>query len=99
MTNSSDLFTGRLTSSGWETSPAFFERSAASSAILRVYASASVARLRARWNRDVAISSIVFVILRMFRTALRRFTRTRRLAIFASCLVLRVQRFLFGGGG
>src|SRR5262245_2508367 len=81
MTSNSDLRTGRVTSSGWRASPAFFARSAASSAILRVYASASVARLRARWNRDVAISSIVLVIFRMFRTALRRFTRARRFAI------------------
>ena len=91
MTSTSVFRTGRVTSSGWLTSPPlFWLRSAASSAILRVYASASVAPSSAFLNRAVAISSIVFVILRMFRTALRRFTSTRRFAIAvgASCLVL-----------
>src|SRR5205823_8359962 len=86
-TNSSDFFTGRVASSGWLTSPAFWLRSAANSAILRVYASASVARSSAFLNRAVAISSIVLVIFRMFRTALRRFTSARRLGIGISHLV------------
>src|SRR5207302_3954687 len=81
MTRSSDFFTGRVASSGWLTSPAFLLRSAASSAILRVYASASVARSSAFLNRAVAISSIVLVIFRMFRTAFRRFARTRVLGM------------------
>ena len=64
-------------------------RSATSSAILRVYASASVARSSAFVNRAVAISSIVRVILRMFWTDLRRLTIARALAIGGS---LRVGR-------
>ena len=56
-------------------------RSATSSAILRVNASASVARFSAFRNRLVAISSIVRVILRMFSTALRRLTIARALAM------------------
>ena len=56
-------------------------RSAASSAILRVKASASMARSIAFLKRAVAINSIVRVILRMFRIALRRVTRTRVLAM------------------
>src|SRR5262249_15504513 len=59
-------------------------KSAASSAILRVYASASTARSSAFLKRAVAISSIVRVILRMFRIALRRLTRARVLAIDCS---------------
>ena len=58
-------------------------RSATSSAILRVNASASVARFSALRNRLVAISSIVRVILRMFSTALRRLMIARALAIEA----------------
>ncbi len=59
-------------------------RSAANSTILRVYASASVARSIAFLKRAVAISSIVRVILRMLRIALRRLTRTRVLAMLRS---------------
>ena len=81
MTSRSDFLTGRVTSRGCETSPAFLLRSAVISAILRVNASASVARLSAFWKRDVAISSIVRVILRMLRIALRRWTSSRVLAI------------------
>ena len=66
------------------TSSAVAPRSATSSAILRVYASASVARSSAFLNRAVAISSIVRVILRMFRIALRRLTIARALAIGVS---------------
>src|SRR5262245_20658324 len=40
-----------------------------------------MARLNAAWNRAVAMSCIVRVILRMLRTALRRLTSTLRLAI------------------
>src|SRR5262245_34772295 len=86
MTRTSDFFTGRATSKGCDTSPAFFARSAASSEILRVNASASVARSSAFLKRAVAMSSIVRVIFRMFRTALRRFTRARRLAISHSVM-------------
>ena len=56
-------------------------RSAASSAILAVNAAASVARSSAFLKRAVAISSIVRVILRMLRTALRRLTRVFVLAM------------------
>ncbi len=71
----------RTSSSGCETSSAVAPRSATSSAIFRVYASASVARSSAFLNRAVAISSIVRVILRMFCTDLRRLTIARALAI------------------
>ena len=43
--------------------------------------SASTARSMAFLKRAVAINSIVRVILRMLRTALRRLTRTRVLAM------------------
>src|ERR1700677_1484596 len=56
-------------------------KSAASSAILRVKASASVARSKAFLKRAVAISSMVRVILRMLRIALRRLTIARVLAM------------------
>ncbi len=56
-------------------------RSAANSAILAVNAAASVARSSAFLKRAVAISSIVRVILRMLRTALRRPTSARGLAM------------------
>src|SRR5437588_360658 len=65
-------------------------RSAASSAILIVYASASRARSSAFLKRAVAISSIVRVILRMFWIARRRCTRARVLAMNA---YLQVQFF------
>ena len=66
-------------------------RSVANSAILRVYASASVARSMAFLNRAVAINSIVRVILRMLCTALRCLTRTRVFAISVQCSVFSVQ--------
>ena len=53
------LDSAALRAAGGVTSPAFWLRSAAISAILRVYASASVARSSAFLNRAVAISSIV----------------------------------------
>src|SRR5438128_6686933 len=71
----------RVSSSGCLILVALALRSAANSAILRVYASASVARSMAFLKRAVAISSIVRVILRMLRTALRRLTRTRVFAM------------------
>ena len=71
----------RRTSSGCVTSSDVAPRSATSSAIFRVYASASVARSSAFLNRAVAISSIVRVILRMFCTDLRRLTIARALAM------------------
>ena len=70
-----------LPAAGASTLAALALRSAASSAILRVYASASVARSSAFLKRAVAISSIVRVILRMLRIALRRLTRARVLAM------------------
>src|ERR1700712_5341773 len=77
--------TGSRTSrSGCETSSVVVPRLATISAILRVYASASVARSSAFLNRAVAISSIVRVILRMFCTDLRRLTIARALAIGGS---------------
>src|SRR6478752_4310654 len=60
---------------------ALADKSAANSAILRVYASASLARSKAFLKRAVAINSIVRVILRMLRIALRRFTITREFAM------------------
>ena len=71
----------RRTSSGCATSCEVSPRSATSSAILRVNASASVARFSALRNRLVAISSIVRVILRMFWIDLRRLMIARALAI------------------
>src|SRR5262249_51612876 len=62
-------------------SAALAVRSAASSAILRVNASASVARSIAFLKRAVAINSMVRVILRMFWIARRRLTSCRVLAI------------------
>src|SRR5262249_10154639 len=62
--------------------------------ILRVKASASRARLRARWNFEVAISSMVRVILRMFWIALRRLTRARVLAMAIYLLPFELS-FLF----
>src|SRR5579884_1366964 len=76
----------RFCSSGCVTFLAVALRSAASSAILAVYAAASVARSSAFLKRAVAISSIVRVILRMLRTALRRLTRARALAISSPSL-------------
>src|SRR4051812_37419137 len=85
MTSRSDRLTSdRTSSSGCVTSAAVAPRSATNSAILRVYASASVARSSAFLNRAVAISSIVRVILRMFCTDLRRLTIARALAIGGS---------------
>src|SRR5262245_8767661 len=75
------LTCSRFSRSGCLTFAALALRSAASSAILRVNASASTARFSARWKRDVAISSIVRVILRMLRIALRRLTIARVLAM------------------
>ena len=62
----------------------------------RAYAEAraegsSEARSIAFLNRAVAINSIVRVILRMLRIALRRFTSNRRLAISAQGSGVRVQ--------
>ena len=71
------LICSRFSSSGCETLVTVALRSAASSTILRVYASASVARSIAFLKRAVAISSIVRVILRMLRIALRRLTIAR----------------------
>ena len=48
-----------------------------------MYASASVARSRAFLKRAVAISSIVRVIFVMLRTALRRLTSARVLAMMS----------------
>ena len=82
ITKRSERRTGSCTvRSGWLTSCELSPKSATSSAILRVKASASVARLSALRKRLVAISSIVRVILRMFSTALRRLTIARALAI------------------
>ncbi len=55
--------------------------------LLGVRLRVATARLNAAWNRAVAMSCIVRVILRMLRTALRRLTRTRRFA-----MVLRLAR-------
>src|SRR5256885_11125287 len=87
------LISSRFSSSGWVMFVAVALRSAASSAILIVYAAASVARSSAFLKRAVAISSIVRVILRMLRIALRRVTRARVLAIFQLLRVLRDDRF------
>src|SRR5439155_14251693 len=90
MTSSRLSFTSsRLVSSGCVTLAALALRSAANSAILRVYASASTARSSAFLKRAVAISSIVRVILRMLRIARRRCTSARVFAM--SCgLALRL---------
>src|SRR5262249_4551130 len=81
----------RFSNRGCLMSLALALRSAANSAILRVYASASWARLRAFWNREVAINSIVRVILWMFWIALRRLTRARVLAMWvARCSAFRL---------
>src|SRR5437763_713140 len=77
------LTSSRGFSSGCARSAALALSSVANSAILRVNASLPVARSIAFLKRAVAISSIVRVILRMLRTALRRFTRTFVLAIAA----------------
>src|SRR5215831_7151277 len=76
-----DLRSSRTSISGCEKPLADCVRSAASSAILAVYAAAWVARSIAFLNRAVAISSIVRVILRMLRTALRRFRTARAFAM------------------
>src|SRR5947208_2766102 len=82
MTSSRTLRTSsRAWSSGWVTLVTVALSSAASSAILRVKGAASVARSSAFLKRAVAISSMVRVILRMLRTALRRLTRVRVLAM------------------
>src|SRR5438128_96606 len=94
MTNSKlFLICSRFSRSGCVTLTALALRSAASSAILRVYASASTARSRAFLNRAVAISSIVRVILRMLRIARRRCTNARVFAMWTR------SRLRLGGGG
>src|SRR5437868_1652810 len=66
---------------GCARSAALALNSVANSAILRVKASLPMARSMAFLKRAVAISSIVRVILRILRTALRRLTRARGLAM------------------
>ena len=70
-----------LRSSGCSTSPTLLASSATSSLTLRVKGLVLTARLSAFWNLAVAIICIVLVILRMLRTALRRLTIARALAI------------------
>src|SRR6202000_2722849 len=79
-------------SSGWLTSRSVLPRSATISAILRVYASAWVARSSAFLNRAVAMSSIVRVIFLIFCTAWRRWTIARALAMTGLGAVGRNQR-------
>src|ERR1041384_7309862 len=92
MTISSERLTSSwVLSSGWSRLPAARARSSTISASFSVYGLVATARLNAAWKRAVAMSCMVRVILRMLRTALRRLTRTRRLAI---CVV----PFAPGGG-
>src|SRR5688572_8225194 len=69
-------------SSGCSTSsPACFTTSRATSRNMSMYGLLPTARFSDFWNFAVAIICIVLVILRMFRTALRRFTIARALAM------------------
>src|SRR4051812_10976092 len=96
MTSSRLFFTvSRFSSSGCLTLVALALRSAASSVILRVKASACTARSKAFLNRAVAISSIVRVILRMLRIALRRLTKARVFAIGLPVSYLPVKLFAY----
>ena len=67
--------------SGCLNSPAASTRSATSSRILYVNGFVPTARFSDFWNFAVAIICMVRVILRMFRTALRRFMMARALAM------------------
>src|SRR5689334_16259208 len=95
------LTVSRGCKSGCETFLTVLLISLASSAILLVKAAASVARSSAFLKRAVAINSIVRVILRMLRTALRRPTSARALAmmIYRFAIELRLELRLELGDG
>src|SRR5688500_2580495 len=74
-----------LRSSGCSTLPALLASSRTISRTFIVYALVPTARFSDFWNFAVAIICIVLVIFLMFRTALRRFTIARALAMGFPC--------------
>src|SRR5829696_10765 len=80
-----------LRSSGCSTFSTLAASSRTSSRTFSVYGLVPTARFSDFWNFAVAIICIVLVILRMFRTALRRFTIARALAMVVGGSEFRVQ--------
>src|SRR5439155_21611413 len=79
--------------SGCSTSPMELVNSRTSSRILSVNGLVPTARLSDFWNLAVAIICMVLVIFLMLRTALRRLTIARALAIGSQKILARVGRF------
>ena len=79
-------------SSGCSTFPTLAASSFTSSRTFCVYGLVPTARLRDFWNFAVAIICIVLVILRMFRTALRRLTIARAFAMRLVRLIRLIRR-------
>src|SRR5262249_32257520 len=82
-----------LRSSGCSTLPTLEANSRTSSRTFMVNGLVPTARLSDFWNFAVAIICIVLVIFLMFRTALRRLTIARALAIGREMVAEREKRY------